>query len=182
MGLLGGVFDDRHAGGQGGGQHNVHGGPHRDDIQVDLSPGQPGSVGHPGVDQAVAHLHVGPHGHKALDVLVHRPAAQVAAAGQGDLRPAEPAEQRPHQIVAGTDFPSQLVGHLTVADMRAVHLYGGAVDQAHVGAQLPQDLKNQGNIADLGNVFNAADAVHQQGGGDDGYSGIFRAADVDGSV
>ena len=31
-------------------------------------------------------------------------------------------------------------------------------------------------------IFNAADAVHQQGGGDDGYSGIFRAADVDGSV
>ena len=182
MGLLGGVFNDGPALGQGGGQHDVHGGPYRHDIQINLPPGQAGAVGHPGVDQAVADLHLSAHGHKALDMLVYGPSAQVAAAGQGDLRPAEPAEQRAHQIVAGANLPGQLIGDLTVADMRAVHLQGGAVDHAHIGAQLAKDLKDQRDVADLRNVFDAADAIHQQSGGNDGHRGVFRSADVDGSV
>ena len=36
MGFLGGVFDDGQAIRQGGGQHNIHGGPHRYHVQVDL--------------------------------------------------------------------------------------------------------------------------------------------------
>ena len=182
MGLLGGVFDDGHAVGQGGGQHNVHGGPHRDDVQIDLPPGQAAPPGDPGVDQAVAHVHLGPHGHEALDVLVHGPAAQVAAAGQGDLGPAEPAEQRPHKVIAGSDLSGQLVGDLAVADVGAVHLHRGPVDYPHVGPQLPEDLEDQRHIADLGDVLNAADAVHQQGGGNDRDGGVFGAADLDGSM
>ena len=102
------------------------------------------AAGHLGADQAVAHVHVGPHGHKALDVLIDGPAAQIAAAGQGDLRPAEAAQQGADQIVAGTDFPGQLIGDLTVADVGTVHVHRGAVDGADLGAQLPQDLKDQG--------------------------------------
>ena len=51
-----------------------------------------------------------------------------------------------------------------------------------VRPQLPQDLEDQGHIADLGNIFNAADPVHQQGGGDDGDSGVFGSADLNGSM
>ena len=115
-------------------------------------------------------------------MLVHRAAAQIAAPRQGDLRPAKPAEQSAHQIIAGTDLPSQLIGHLTVADMGAVHLYGGPVHSADVGAQLLQNLENQRHIADLRDIFNAAYPVYQQGGGNNGDSGVFGSADVDGSV
>ena len=39
--------------------------------------------------------------------------------------------------------------------------------------QLLQNGEQQRHVADLGDVFNAADPVHQQGGGDDGNGGIF---------
>ena len=134
MGLLGGVFDDSEAVSQDGGQHDIHGGPHRDDIQIYLAAGQTGAIGHPGVDEAVAHLHLGPHGDKALDMLVHRPAAQIAAAGQGNLRPAEPAQQSAHEVIAGADFPGQLIGNLAVADVGAIHLDGSFIDDADIRA------------------------------------------------
>ena len=182
MGLLGGVLDNGHALRQGGGQHDVHSGAHGDDVQIDLPAGQAAPAGDLGIDQAVAHVHLGPHGHKALDVLVDGPSAQIAPAGQGHLCPAEAAQQGPHQIIAGSDLPGQLIGDLTVPNVGTVDLHRGAVDGAHVRPQLPEDLEDQGHIADLGNIFNAADPVHQQGGGDDGDSGVLGSADLNGSM
>ena len=49
---------------------------------------------------------------------------------------------------------------------------------ADVGAQLFQNLQTQRHIGDLGDIFNAADTVHHQRGGDDGDGGVFRAADL----
>ena len=102
MGLPGGILDDGHALGQHTGQHDVHGGAHRNHVQIDLPTGQ-AAAGHLGADQAVAHVYIGPHRDEALDMLVDGAAAQVAAAGEGHLRPAEAAQQSAHQIVAGTD-------------------------------------------------------------------------------
>ena len=182
MGLFRGVLDHRHALGQGGGQHDVHRGPHRDHVQIDLPPGQTAPVGDPGIDQAVAHVHLCPHGHEALDMLIDGPPAKVAAAGQGDLGPAEPAEQGPHQIIAGADLPGQLIGDLTVSDMGTVYLYRASVDDADVRPQLTEDLEDQGHVADLRHVLDPAHAVHQQGGRDDSDSGVLRAADMDGPM
>ena len=182
MRLLGGVLNDGHTVGQGGGQHDIHGGTHGHHIQIDLSAGQPAAPGHLGIDQAVSDLHLGPHGYKALDMLVDGPSAQIAASGQGHFRPAEAAQKGAHQIVAGADPAGQLIGHLAVADMGAVHVHRGPVHRLHVGAQLPQNLEDQRNVADLRNVFNAADPVHHQGGGNNGNSGVFRSADLDGPM
>ena len=179
--LLGGVLNDGHAVGQHGGQHDVHGSPHGHHVQIYLSAGQT-AAGHFGADEAAAHIHVGPHGHKALHMLVNGPSAQVAAPGQGDLRPAEASQQSAHQVVAGADLPGQLVGDLPVADVGTVDVHGGAVDGADVRPQLLEDLENQSHVADLGNIFNAAYPVHQKGGGDDGDSGVFGAADGDAST
>ena len=133
MGLLGGVFNDGHTVGQHRRQHDVHGGPHGDHIQIDLSSGQP-ALGNLRFDDAVDHFDLGSHGDKALDVLVNGAAAQVAAPGHGDLRPAEAAQQSTHQVVAGADFPGQAVGDFPVADAGAVDFYGSAVDGAHLRA------------------------------------------------
>ena len=59
----------------------------------------------------------------------------------------------------------------------AVELHRVAVQHADAGAQLLQNGEEQGHVADLGDVLDAADAVHQQGGGDDGDGGVLRAAD-----
>ena len=66
--------------------------------------------------------------------------------------------------------------------MGAVHLHGGGVDQTHISAQLPQDLQDQGHVADLGDILNAAHSVHQQCGGQNGDGGVLRAADLNGSM
>ena len=181
VGLLGGIFNDGHAVGQHTGQHDVHGGAHGHHVQVNLSAGQT-SAGDLGADQAVAHIHVRTHGHKALDVLVNGPSAQITAAGQGYLGPAEAAQQSAYQVVAGADLAGQLIGDLTVADVRAVNVHRGTVDGTHVSPQLLKDLENQSDVADLGNVLDSAHPVHQQGSGDDSDSGVFGAADGDGSV
>ena len=178
VGLLGGVFNHRHTLGQHGGQHDVHGGPHGYDVQIDVGALHPAFFG-PGVDKAAPHVHLGAHGHKALDVLVDGPPAEVAAPRRGHLGGTEPAQQGADEVIGGPDLPGQLLGHPGVSDMGAVHVHRGAVDGAHVGAQLLEDIQNQGHIADLGNIFNAAAAVHQQGGGNDSDSGVLRAADVD---
>ena len=115
-------------------------------------------------------------------MLVNGPPAQVAPAGQGDFRPAEAAEQCAHQVVAGSNFSGQFVGNLAVADVGTVNLYGGAVDSADTRPQFLEDLENHGHIADLRNIFNAAYSIHQQGGRDNGDSGILSPADLDGSV
>ena len=177
VGLLGGVLNDRQAVGQHGRQHDVHGGAHRDDVQIDLGAAHAAVFGL-GMDVAAPHIHVGPHGHKALDVLVNGPSAEVTAARRGHLGGAEPAQQRPNKVIRGADFPRQLLRHTGVADVGAVHVHRGAVDGAHIGAQLLQNIQNQCHVADLGNVLNAAYPVHQQGGGDYGDGGILRAADV----
>ena len=88
------------------------------------------------MDIAPLDLHVGPHGHKALDVLVDGPVAQMAAAGQRDLRRAEAAQQGPDQVVGGPDFPGHVQPHLFIVDAGAVDIHGGTVHRADVGAQL----------------------------------------------
>ena len=67
-------------------------------------------------------------------------------------------------------------------DVGAVDLHIALGEHAHLGAQLFQNLQQRGNVADLGNILNAADALHQQGGGDNGNSGILGAADIDFTV
>ena len=61
----------------------------------------------------------------------------------------------------------------------AVQLHGVAVQHPNSGAQLLQNVQQQRHVADLGNVFNAADAVYQQGGGNNADGGVFGAADGD---
>ena len=181
MRLAGGVFNDGHAVGQHGGQHDVHGSAHRDNVQIDLGAAHP-SAPALGVDKSAADIHIGAHGHKALDVLVDGTHAEIATAGHGHLGTAKAAQQGADQVVGGADLPGQHLGHLPVVDMGTVDLHGGAVDGAYIGAQLLKNVQDQRHIGDLGNIFNPAHPIHQQGGGYDGDSGVFRTADLDLSV
>ena len=62
--------------------------------------------------------------------------------------------------------------------MAAVHLHGVAVDAADPCPQLPENAEAQRHVGNLGNVLNAADPVHQQRGGNNGYGGVFRTVTV----
>ena len=170
--FLGRVFDGGGTLCQCRGHHNVHGGAHGDHVQIYRRTHQTAAFGG-GVDEAALHGHLSAHGGEALDVLVDGPDAEVAAAGHGHGGLTEAAQQRAQQIIAGTDAARQIVGRAGGVDGAAVDLDGVAVQHAHPGAQLLQNGEEQGHIADLGDVFDTADAIHQQGGRDDGNGGVF---------
>ena len=177
MGLLGGVFDDGQPVGQRSGQEDVHGGAHRHHIQIDLRTVEPAGGGG-GMDKAVLHLNSGSHGGEALQVLVNGPHPQVTPAGWGHFRPAEAAQQGPDQIVGSTNLAGQFVGNILLMDMGTVQLHGGGVDHPHLGAQVPKDPQDHGDIADIGDVLNPADTVYQKGCGKNSHSGILCTADL----
>ena len=175
--LLGGVFDDGQAVGQGRGDEDVHGRTHGDHVQVDLRPVQAAGGGG-GVDEAVLHLDLRAHGGEALEMLVDGTHAQVTAAGRGNLRPAKAAQQCADEIVGRTDLAGQLIGNVLLVYLGAVQLHSGGVDGAHVGAQVLHDPKDHGYVADVGYIFNPADSIHQKRGGKNGHSGVLRTADL----
>ena len=174
MWLLGGVFDGGGAVGQHGGHHDVHSGAHGYHIHVDVGTGEPAAPGC-GMDE-VALRHFGAHGPEALDVLVDGPYAEVAAAGHGHGGLAEAAQQRSQQIVGRPDAPCHIIGGMGAADGAAVDLHGVLIQHPHPCAQLIQNGEKQGHVADLGDVLDAAYAVHQQGGRDDGNGGVLGTA------
>ena len=64
-------------------------------------------------------------------------------------------------------------------DSVAVQLHGVVIQNTDPGAQLLQDGEEKRHIADLRDILNAAYAIHQKRGGNDGHGGVFRAADGD---
>ncbi len=179
VGFLGGVLNDGGALGQSARQHQIHGGAHRDDVHVDGGAHEMAAARH-GVDDAAVHVHVRAHGGEALDVLVNGPppAAEITAAGGGNLGGAEAAQQGADEIIGGADLPGQGVGDPGVADVGAVDLHSGAVDGFDISAQLLENVEDQRHVADLGDVFNAADTVDQKSGGENGHRRVFRAGDL----
>ena len=175
--LLGRVFDHGVSLRQNGGHHDVHGRAHGNHIQIDAGAVEPGSLTG-GVDKAALHHHVRAQRGKALDVLVDGAHAEVAAAGHGDLRPVEPAQQGADQIIGRADAPRQLIGGAGGADVGAVDLHRVGIDCAHARAQLSQDLQKKLHVGDLRDILDTANAVHQQRGGQDGHRRVLRAADL----
>ncbi len=126
---------------------------------------------------------------EALDMLVDRAhAAEVAAAGHGDLGIAVLAEQHAEQIVGGAQLALQLV-RLEARVLRILDLYRCCVDKADLRAQLAHDLQLQRYVNDLGHIFNTDRAIRQQRRRDDcdrrvfcagnGYLAVERLAAVD---
>ena len=176
MRLLGGVFNGGGTLSQSGGHHDVHGGTHGDNIQIHRRAHETAVFGG-GVDKAALHGHLGAHGGEALDMLVNGADAEVAAAGHGHGGLTEAAQQSAQQVIAGADTAGQIIGRAGAVDGVTVDLHRVAVQDADAGAQLLQNGEEQGHVADLGDVLNAAGAVHQQGGGNNGDGGVLCAAD-----
>ena len=59
-----------------------------------------------------------------------------------------------------------------------VNLHRRTVDAANAGTQGFQNFQGHGDIADVREIFNTANAFRQNDGGQNRYRGIFRAADL----
>ena len=178
MRLLGGVFNNGLTLSQGCSDHNIHGGSHRDHIQIDVGALQAFIC--VGIDDRIAAaFHLGAQRLKALDMLVNgTDTAKVAAAGHSDLGLAEATQIRTQQIIGCAHLTVALTGGRAVMHTAAIQLYGIFSHHTNTYAQFPQDLQLDHNITNHGDVFNAHHTVHQNGGGDDCNGGVFRATDI----
>ena len=99
MRFLGAIFDHRVPLSQRGGHHDVHGSAYGHHIQIDVGSGETAGL-HDGVDIAALRGDTGTQSGKALYMLVDgADAAEIAAAGHGDLGSAEAPQQRADEIV-----------------------------------------------------------------------------------
>ena len=98
MRLTRGVFDHRAAFGKNAGNHDVHRRADRDLVQIDPRAVKP-AVLRIGIDITAADIDLGTEGTHALDMLVNRPNAEVAAAGHGRLGTAEAAKHGADQVI-----------------------------------------------------------------------------------
>ena len=64
-------------------------------------------------------------------------------------------------------------------DAVAVDLHGVLVEDLHLRAHVLENSEQERHVADLRDVLDAAHAVDEQSGRNDGDCGIFRAADRD---
>ena len=175
--LLRRVFDDGGALGQRRRHHDVHRRAHGDDVEVDVRALHVSALGVG--DDIVALAHGGAHGGEALDVLVDGThAAEVAAAGHRDLGAAEAPQQGADQIIGGAQLVRQILRDMCGVDVPTIDLHVRGIEKAHVCAETFQNFQKHRHVRDLGDVFDAHNAVHQQRGGNDGDRCVFGAADV----
>ena len=126
--------------------------------------------------RAALDLHVRAQRGHALDGLVDRARADVAAARHGHLRPGEEAQQHRGQIVGGAHLARQLVRGRKVINRLRVDDHRGP-RELHARAQRAQHLNQRPDVVDIGEIFNRAGGMRQQRGRDDCHRGVFTAGD-----
>ena len=71
------------------------------------------------------------------------------------------AQQRPQEVVGGTHLPCAFVGNAAVQDPSGVDPVGGLVEHIHLRPHLVQNPQTNGNITDIGYIFDDAWLVRQ---------------------
>ena len=119
---------------------------------------------------------------KALDMLVDRTDADVAAAGIGSLGSAEAAELRAENIVGRAEFLHKVIRSGTGNDTRCVDFIGGFINTPDSCTDGSKYLKSIRNIADHRDIAERAFIFGQNRAEYDGDSGVFHAAHLDCSM
>ena len=115
---------------------------------------------------------------EALEVLVDGARADLAAAGERDLRAAEARDERAEHQHARAHLLHELVGRLGAHVGAGGDVDLGRVDR-HVAAEEAQQRRGGVDVAQRRHVAQLARAVGEQRGAEDGQGGVLRAADAD---
>jgi len=116
------------------------------------------------------------HALQRLQVQVHGPRADGAAAGQGHLGLAEQAQKRPKAQHRGAHGLHQVIGGLV---LQLAHLgRDHVVLEGRLAAKDVQELEGGVDVAQAGHVGEAHRALGQQAGGEDGQGRVLGAADL----
>ena len=176
MRLFRSVFDDRQAARLDGGKHDVDRRADRDLIHIDRAAGQ---VVCRGVDHGVFDRDRRAEHFEALDVQIDRADAEVAAAGQRDLRAVEPAKQRADQVIGRAQLAGHLMRHDVGCDVFGVDFDRVFIEIAYLRPHARQNAQHGDHVADIRYIFKAANILRQKRGRDNRDGGVFRAADLD---
>ncbi|MNT30693.1 hypothetical protein D3C72_1665010 [compost metagenome] len=175
LGLARGVLQHGLALGQRGGHQQILGAGHGDHVRHHARALQTAGAG---VDEAVLDGDLGAHRLQALDVLVHRPRADAAAARQGDAGLAEARHQRPQHEDRRAHGLHQLVRGLGRIDVGGGQRGRGAVNVGP-GAHLAQQLEHRARVLQVRHVVDGDGIGGQQAGAQDRQRRILGARNPD---
>ena len=174
MRFFGHIFQHRHAAGLYCRQHYINGSAHRDLIEVDMGALHPLGIG---INKAIFNADFRAQKFKTFDVLIDGANAKIAAAGHGNTGLPKAPQQRADKIVAGAHMLGKFVRNRCFGK-------GGSIDNRRSTAEFfygsthsTQHTEQQLRIMDIGDIFQHTAAPGQHRGGNNGNSGIFRAAD-----
>ena len=179
--LARGIGDDRLALGQARRHQQVLGGADRGEGQLDRGAAQPPLDA--GIDIAAIEADFGAHQLQALEVQVHRPRADRAAAGQRDAGLPHARQQRAEHQDGGTHLAHDVVRRLGAGD-RAADRQGAPIlaDRIDRDAMAAQQGHHRVDIRQMRHVGQHQALFGEQAAGEQGQRGVFRAADGDGAV
>ena len=178
--LLGGVVDCRRAARAGGRQHDVDRAADGDHIHEHIRADQPVRLRH---DEAARRLHLRAERAHALDVLVNRPAPDVASARQRHLRPAKARQQRADIIRRRAHPAAELQRHIRAVDGAGIDLHHARVGiPVDLRAQMAQRLHRNVDVLDVRQIFDHAGRFAEDRGGNHRDRSILAAADAHGSL
>ena len=160
-----------HNGGQplgpAGGQHGVLRGPHAGDGQAQLPARQPLPLGAGQPPLLLRDLR--PQPPQGSQVEIDGPGPQLTASRIGQLRPAQPGQQRPQKDHRGAHLPHQPVGDPAAGQLGRVYQNGVPLPDGPAPQQA-QDLQGGGHVGQVGTV---ALARGQKGSGQNGQGAVF---------
>ena len=122
-------------------------------------------IGSFGVQVAMVVLELNAQCLEAEDMKVHLAGADVAAAGHGDNRLAEAADERTHDRRRRAHLRDELVGSLPRGDVGSIDDQRVLVDDLNGGAQVLEHLAHDMHVRDVGDVRERRDARREQGSG-----------------
>ena len=110
---------------------------------------------------------------------IDRAHTEVAAAGHGDFRAVESAEQRADEIIRSAQMLRHIVRHDVGVDSLCVDLERALAQALYACAELFENFCHIINIADVGNVFNNTYILSEDSCGQNSYDCVFSAAYAD---
>ena len=130
--------------------HNIDRSAYRNHIQINMASHQ---INRMSYYSASLNLNFGPQSPKSLQMLIDRPAADIAAAGKGNLRAFIFAKQRPNKIIGRSDFPDILIIYRNLTDCGCIDPDTVTIQTLHRCPDLFNGLQQHINVANIRQIL-----------------------------
>ncbi len=174
--LLGGVFDQGGAFGQGRRHQDVFRTRHGD--RIEHHPGAAQSLG-AGVDIATLHADLRTHGGQPLEMKIDRARADGTAPGQRHPRRAVSGQQGPQHQNRGAHGLDQIVGGQIRAQAGRIQTDPRTIADRDINAHLAQQLHGRGHVTQMRHTAETTGLVGQQSRHQDRQHGVLGAGNLD---